>query len=135
MAAAWYFTLVNPDLGRMQSCVRKASEIAHKVFSTDLEIIDIIYIPAANCYFYHDKLSLAAETIEAAIILCEKYPEILPYIDKRAHLLNCLLDIYMELQNLEKCREIAAEIDRINESYVGQGIHRSVSPEIRKAIM
>lgn len=61
-----------------------------------------------------------------------------PDIDKtrslteQAELLNCLLDVYMELQDLEKCRELIAEIDRINEVYKEQGVCREVSPEIRE---
>jgi hypothetical protein len=129
MSAAWYFTLAKPDLRRTENCVAKAADIAGRIFKTDLEIIDIICIPAANCYFYHGELNLAAETLEAATALCEKHSDMLPYIYKRAELLSCLLDVYTELQNFEKCRELISEIDRINEAYADQGIHIEVSPD------
>ncbi len=41
----------------------------------------------------------------------------LPYIDKRAELLNCLLDIYMVTQDYTRCRALIAEIDQINITY------------------
>lgn len=40
----------------------------------------------------------------------------------------------MELQDYQKCRELAAAIDRINESYKEQGVFREVSHEIRDKI-
>ena len=58
----------------------------------------------------------------------------LPYIDKQAELLNILLDIYSAMENNAKCRELIAEIDRINEEYKEQGICREVSPDIRNQL-
>ena len=62
----------------------------------------------------------------------QQYPDMLPYIDKQAELLNCLLAVYAELQDYAKCRELIVEIDRINETYREQGVFREVSPEIRE---
>lgn len=132
MVSAWYYTLAEPDIDKMRSLTEQAERIAKQVFPTDLEIIDIIHIPTANCYFYHNDFRSAADKIEEAVQICKQYPDTLPYIDKQAELLNCLLDVYMELQDLEKCRELIAEIDRINEVYKEQGICREVSPEIRE---
>ena len=56
----------------------------------------------------------------------------IPYIDKQAELLNILLDIYMEMQDIPKCRQLIAEIDHINERYKEQGVCREVSPFIRE---
>ena len=58
----------------------------------------------------------------------------LPYIDKRAELLRCLIDVYLAAGNEARCRELLAEIDRINEEYREQGICREVPPEIRGQI-
>ena len=58
----------------------------------------------------------------------------IPYIDKQAELLNILLDIYTEMQDTARCRELIAEIDHINETYKEQGVCREVSPDKRNQI-
>ena len=134
MVAAWYYTLAVPDIEETRRLTEQAEGIARQVFPTDLELIDIIHIPTANCFYYHNDLRSAAEKIEEAVELCKGYPDMLPYIDKQAELLNILLDIYSAMENKAKCRELIAEIDRINEEYKEQGVCREVSPDIRKQL-
>ncbi|MBR5090455.1 MAG: hypothetical protein IK093_13585 [Ruminiclostridium sp.] len=133
MTSAWYSTLVLPDAERTKAFTDKAAEIAKKVVPTDLEIIDIIHIPTANCLYYHDDLKAAAAKLTEAVEICRKYPNKLPYIDKQAELLNCLLDVYYAMDDMQKCRELIAEIDHINDDYKEQGVFREVNLEIRKA--
>ena len=133
MTKAWYYTQVSPNPELTKDMTEKAAEIAAKVFPTDLEIIDIIYIPTANCWFYHNDMDAAAVKLNEAIAICEKYPDKLPYIDKKCELLRCLLDIYYGLQDMPKCRELIAKIDGINEKYREQGVFREVNEEIREA--
>ena len=132
MVLAWYSTLVLPDAAKTKAFTEKAEEIAYKVFPTDLEIIDIIHIPSANCLYYHDDLKAAAAWLTEAVEICRKYPDKLPYIDKQVELLNCLLDVYYAMNDIQKCRELIAEIDRINDEYKEQGVVREVNSEIRK---
>ncbi len=134
MVSAWYHTLAKPDIKITKSLTEQAEQIAKQVFKTDLEIIDIIHIPTANCFFYHNDLLLAENKIKEAIDLCENHPNILPYIDKKAELFNCLLDIYFEMGDTAECRKVIKEIDIINEKYRDEGIFREVSPEIREQI-
>lgn len=72
--------------------------------------------------------------LDEAVQICEKYPDKLPYIDKKCEFLRCLLDVYYELQDISECRELIAEIDRINDQYREQGVFREVNEEIRKAV-
>lgn len=132
MVSAWYYTLAEPDIAKTKAFTKQAEHIARQVFPTDLELIDIIHIPTANCFYYHNDFRSAADKIEEAVMICRKYPDMIPYIDKQAELLNILLDIYMEIQDMSKCRELIAEIDNINETYREQGICREVDPEIRE---
>ncbi len=131
MVSAWYYTLAEPDIQKTRALTQEAERIAKQVFPTDLELIDIIYIPTANCYFYHNDFRSAAVKIEEAVEICRKYPGMIPYIDKQAELLNILLDIYTEMGDRAKCRALIAEIDRINETYREQGVCREVSPDKR----
>lgn len=132
MVLADYYSLAEPDIDETRRLTQQAERIARQVFPTELEIIDIIHIPTANCWFYHGDLQAAAAKLEEAVTICKIYPDLLPYIDKQAELLNCLLDVYAELQDDAKCRELIVEIDRINETYREQGVFREVSPEIRE---
>ncbi|MCQ2408072.1 MAG: protein kinase [Oscillospiraceae bacterium] len=132
MVTAWYFTLAEHDREQTEVYTKQAAEIACRVFPTALELIDIIYIPTANMLFYHDDMQAAAGKLEEAVEICQKNPCLLPYIDKQAELLNCLLDVYAAQYDWAKCRMLIAEIDRINEAYREQGVFREVSPEIRE---
>lgn len=139
MVAAWYYTLASPDIAETRSFTEQAERIARQVFPTDLELIDIIHIPTANCYFYHNDFRSAADKIEEAVEICKGYPDMIPYIDKQAELLNILLDIYTEMGNCDenitaRCRELVAEIDHINETYKELGVCREVSPDKRNQI-
>ncbi len=135
MVSAWYSTLVVPDAKRTKVFVKRAAEIAADAFPTDLEIIDIIHIPTANCWFYHNDMDAAIAKLDEAVTICDKYPDKLPYIDKKCELLRCLLDVYYELHDMNKCRELIAEIDMINDKYREQGVFREVDEEIRKAVV
>ena len=132
MVSAWYFTLAEPDKEKTKEFTEKAEKIAENVYPTKLEIIDIIHIPTANCWFYHGELQAAVHKIEEAVDICRGYPDSLPYIDKQAELLNCMLDVYYEMEDMSRCRELIKEIDTINKTYKEQGINREVAPEIRE---
>lgn len=134
MTLAWYYTLAEPDIDKTRELTDQAEHIARQVFPTDLELIDIIHIPTANCFFYHNDFRSAAHKIEEAVEVCRKYSDMLPYIDKQAELLNILLDIYTEMQDTAKCHELIAEIDRINDTYKEQGVSRDVSPGKREQL-
>ena len=134
MVKAWYHTLVEPDLAETSRLTAQALHMAEHTFVAPLEIIDIVYIPTANCYYYHDELSLAAETLGEAVAICRQNAGSLPYVDKQAELLNCLLDVYYAVGDKQKCRELIAEIDDINEKYSEKGICREVSTEIRQEL-
>lgn len=134
MTLAWYFTLAEPDIERTQELTEQAERIAKQVFPTGLEIIDIIHIPTANCFYYHNDFRLSADKIEEAVEICRNYPDMMPYIDKQAELLNILLDIYLAMDDKAKCRELIAEIDLLNKTYKEQGVCREVSPDIRNQL-
>lgn len=139
MVSAWYYTLAKPDIKRTLEFTNQAEKIAEKVISSDLELIDIVYIPAANCFYYHGKINLAVKKLVEAVNLCKKYPGTIPYIDKHAELLNCLIDLILaekiiSEKNIAICRALIKKIDQINETYKEQGVCRQVSPEIRKRL-
>ena len=134
MTLAWYFTLAERDIAKTRAFTEQAEHIARQVFPTDLELIDIIHIPTANCFYYHHDYRSAADKIEEAVEICKGYPDMIPYIDKQAELLNILLDIYTEMGDTARCRELIAEIGYINETYKEQGVCREVSHDKRNQL-
>ena len=134
MVAAWYYTLAQPDIEETRALTEQAEKIARQVFPTDLELIDIIHIPTANCFYYHNDFRSAANKIEEAVKICRRYSDTIPYIDKQAELLNILLDIYLAMNDKAKCRKLIAEIDQLNAAYKEQGVCREVSPDKRNQL-
>ena len=61
----------------------RAKEIAYKVFTTELEIIDVIYIPTANCLAEHGDMDGARKVLEEAVEICKKYDGVVTYTVKQ----------------------------------------------------
>ncbi|SDB28918.1 Serine/threonine protein kinase [Ruminococcaceae bacterium FB2012] len=134
MVNAWYYTLAELDAERTKALTDQAAKLAKTVFTTDIELIDIICIPIANCLFYYYDYDGAAAKLNEAITLCKVHPDQLTYIDKHAELLCCLIDTYAEQGDKKKCRELLAELEEINEKYRDDGIHREPNPETLELI-
>ena len=134
MVSAWYYTLIKPDLDKTLELTAKAKEIAYKVFPTELEIIDIIYIPTANCLIEHNEILSCTEKLEEAVQLCRKYPDTIRYIDKESEILLILIDVYYHTGEPEKCRDSIRKLEKLNETYKEQGIFREIPSEIRDQI-
>ena len=134
MITAWYYTLIEPNPDEMFYFARKAADIAFKVFPTDVEIIDIIYIPTANCLFFHNDMRNAGKLLEYAIEICGNHPDELRYIDKLIDLKIFQLDVFIELNDSDKCRELLDEISRMNEAYRDQGIFREISLDTKEKL-
>lgn len=134
MTKAWYYSLCDIDHSKTIDCLNKAYIKAQKAFSTDIELIDIIFIPWANCLLYHNDCEGSLAKLEEAIGMCGKYSDALSYIDKKAELLNCMLDVCFEMKDIGRCRELISEIDEINDQYEEKGIHRAVSQHIREQV-
>ena len=90
MISAWYYTLMEPDINKTLSYTDRAKEIAYKVFSTELEIIDIIYIPTANCLAEHGDMDGAHKVLEEAGEVCHKYDGMVQYYEKQAEVKDIL---------------------------------------------
>lgn len=132
MVLAWYHTNVERNLKKSENCTKKAEAIAWKIFRTDLEIIDIIYIPTADCLANHHEMRASADKLREAVDICDKYPGVIPYVDKKAELLCCMLDVYFEMDEFDICWKLISEIDRINDEYADQGVHREINPGLLK---
>ncbi|MBQ6024969.1 MAG: serine/threonine protein kinase [Lachnospiraceae bacterium] len=134
MISAWYHTLIKPDLCKTIELTGKAREIAFKVFPTELEIIDIIYIPTANCLYFHGDLEGAVKVLDEAVSICKKYADTVRYMDKLLDLWSIEINVYMDLGDILKCRHLLSEIDRMNDMYKDIGVFLEISNEIREKL-
>ena len=130
MVNAWYFTKIEPDNEKVHEYIEKAVVLAAEAYTNALELIDIFYIPAASCCFSLCEYETAVSLLSEAADICRAHMDILQYVDKLAELLRCLLDVYFENNNREKCTELISEINEINEKYSSQGIYREINPVI-----
>lgn len=129
MISAWYYTIIEPDTEKMLYHTDTAKDIAYKTFSTELEIIDIVYIPTANCLAEFYELSSAAIKLEEAVTICRKYPDMIRYIDKQAELLRILADLYFQKHDTVNLSETIMKLEYINETYRAQGVYKEIPEE------
>ena len=129
----WYYTLVKPDAAKTKNCFARAQRIAGEVFPTQLEIIDMIHIPLANCLFYHGDLAGADRKLAQADSICRKYADSISYIAKRAELISYRLDTCFEAGDIAACRRLIREADGLREKYKDEGISVAVPEQIRTA--
>ena len=85
-----------------------------------------------NCLFFHNDMKDAGKKLEDAVEICMKHPDELRYIDKLIDLKIFQLDVFIELKDSQKCRELKYDIDRMNEAYREQGIFRELPMDTKK---
>lgn len=100
VSLAWYYTLVEPDEEDADFYCRCAEILVNDTCETELEYIDIIVIPYANMMTEFGGLEKAKDILLSGIYICEKYPEMLPYLRKKEELKSYLAEIeqYMDAE-------------------------------------
>lgn len=131
MVKAWYATLVVPDFADTLIFISKANEISKRITPTELDEIDNMIIPSADMMCIWERYSFAAKLLMDGIRFCEKNDSVVPYIRKKMELYRCLLDVCVEWEKYDLCRQIVAEIDESNRNYQPIGIYTDVPEEIR----
>ncbi len=134
LAQAWYYTLSEPDYGRMSDALCKAYEIAKRRECFNLDMIDFIMVPASDMLTDWGIYDLAIEGLEAAIGLCNSYPYAIPYIRKKMDIYNCLFDVYFVQEDFEQCRRVIAVIDEENEKNSWAGVANEMPKEAREMV-
>ena len=134
MSRAWYYTLVEPYYKGMTEFAQEAYKIGKETFKTGLDLIDKYIVPLANMLLEWKLYDESAKWLSMGVRACEEAADIIPYIRKKMDLLSYMLDVYIESENKEKCRELVAQIDAMNAQYKEYGIKIDISDEVRNAI-
>ncbi|MBE6842936.1 MAG: serine/threonine protein kinase [Ruminococcus sp.] len=134
MVSATYFTYIAEDIETVCEYIEEAHNIAPSAYQTDIEIIDIVYIPASDCYFSLQEYDLAIAELDKALEICLKYPDVPQYSDKYADIITYLLDVYFEMENYTMCALMIAIIDKFNDEHCDIGIFKHIEPYVRETV-
>ena len=134
MTMAWFFTFAEPDCDNAYYFASCASQTAQECFDSPLEFIDSVLIPSAECFCNHKHYDKSVEALMGGIKICKNYPNVYAHIDKHAHLLSCLADVYFEMGEFDKCREVIAEFDELTEKNKDNKIFRFINPYYRETL-
>lgn len=96
-AKGWYYTYVQPDAERAKAAVFQAKSIAEKIRSCDLDLIDQALIPMANILLETGNFRESLEELRAAMDICAKYPDFIPYERKKKELATFCEDVYQKM--------------------------------------
>lgn len=92
----------------------------------DIDEINSIIIPYADILRTLGKYEKSARVLGRGIEICDRHPQVVTYMRKRLDLTGYLLDVYYEADELDKCREMVRNIERMNEEYREFGIKKAV---------
>ena len=134
MTLAWYHTFAEPDLENTYFFASCALETGQEAFDSPLELIDSVLIPSAECFCNHKHYDKSVEALMGGIKICKEYPNVYAHIDKHAHLLSCLADVYFEMGEFDKCREVIAEFDELTEKNKDNKVFRFINPYYRETL-
>lgn len=132
MSLAWYYTLTEPDEEKADLFCQSAAALVSHTCETELEYIDIIVIPHANMLAELNNPGKAKEVLSDGIQICDKYPEMLPYIRKKRDLYGYLLEICYYAQDREVCRKTVTCIEEESEHNWEMGITGEIPEEVRR---
>lgn len=94
MTCAWYYTLCEPCYHKTMEFIQRAYKIAENRQLTVLDEIDGILVPGANMMVEWERYGKAAAWLKAAIKVCNRHADSLPYIRKKKELYAHLLEVY-----------------------------------------
>lgn len=132
MSLAWYYTLSEPDEETAEFYCQSAETLVNYTCETELEYIDTIVIPHANMMTEFDNLEKAKKILLDGIHICERYPEMFPYIRKKRNLYDYLLEVCYYSQNKEECRRVIQHIEKETKCSQKSEILCEIPEEIRR---
>ena len=134
MSRAWYYTLVEPYYKGMTEFAQEAYKIGKETFKTGLDLIDKYLVPFADMLSRWKLYDESVKWLSIGVRVCEEAADIIPYIRKKMELISHILDVYMEAENMDKCREFVSQIDALNIQNLEYGIKIDIPDELRNAI-
>ncbi len=134
MTGVWFYTFAEPDLEQTIKFAGYARQIVDSAFSSALEIIDSFIIPVADSLRTHGEYADSLNALEQGAEYCRQHTDSYPYLDKLAQLLNCMLDVYYEMGEYDRCRELVTQIDELIEDHKENRIFREVDPYYREKL-
>ena len=135
MTNALYATYILGDYEKMMKNVILADRISSKTSTSDLQVIDEIYVPCADMLCVFEKYDSALIWLDCSIKLCESKLNIPQYVRKKLELHSHKVDVYDIMEDYTKCKEEIILIDELNEKYKEQGIYIDILDEIKERVL
>ncbi len=129
MAKAFYFSEIEEDRDKTDEYLCRARVIAEKLYTSGLDYIDRMIIPAAIMYIDMGAYEASAEELMAGIAICERNSDIAAYYRKKHELHQCLLDVFLESGDYDRAEEMIRILD---EECREKGLQDTVQPEVRQ---
>lgn len=93
MTCAWYYTYVNQDIKKVSDYINLAYETQMQICESDLDLIDNLFVPAANIFLENGQEKEAEKWLLLGVKICEENEEIIPFARKKKELDTYLLDV------------------------------------------
>ena len=134
MTNALYATHILGDYEKMMKNVILADRISSKTSTSELQVIDEIYVPYAYMLCTFEKYDSALIWLDCSIKLCDSKLNIPQYVRKKLELHSHKIDVYDIMEDYTKCKEEIILIDELNEKYKEQGIYIDILDEIKDRV-
>lgn len=93
LTRAWFYTYTEPDVEMVITCIQRAYETGIKIFENELDLIDSVFVPAANLLLECGQPGQAEKWLLSGIRMCEEKEEMIPFRRKKRELKKYLIDV------------------------------------------
>ena len=135
MVCAWYHTFVTRSFETAIEFMEQAREITKETAETDLDFIDNWVVPSADILCQWEEFESSSELLLSAANICERKPDIVPYIRKNLELRKYQIDVYCEWGKTDLARQALKDLDDLNFRYNSIGITVDIPDTLRDYII
>lgn len=117
ISLAWYYCEVEQNQKNMEICIQKAYAYAIKCFPSQLDIVDMIYIPTAQMMLDLQQYTSAILWLKKGIQLLQEKIHIAPFHRKIHDMHQYMIDVYIEMGHIQQAKQLLAFYDQDIKDY------------------
>ena len=128
---AWYYSEVEMNQKAMRKYVEKAYCVACKCFTSQLDLIDMIYIPVAQMLLDMNELFLSLKWLQKAEHILKEQLHLAPFIRKLHDIHQYMIEVYLELNDEQQAMNLLNQYDDEISIYGQLNLTNQISEDIR----